>query len=152
MATATYAKINDWLDNKADAADVNADTFMIALSNTAPASETSDPTADTNGILGNVTQIAYTNYSDDLTVDRTMEGITSSQASGTYTLDSTVNIVITAINGALPDFRYIYMYDDTVASPVKPLVCVWDYGSTISLALTATATLTFNASGIYTET
>lgn len=147
---ATFTKINDWLDNMADASDMNADTFMIALSNTAPASETSNPTADGNGVLANVTQIAYTNYTDTLTVDRTLEGITSSQASGTYTFDSTVNFTITASGGALADFRYIYIYNDTPTSPADPLVGVWDHGSTISLGSGSSATVTFNASGIFT--
>lgn len=147
---ATFTKINDWLDNMADAADMNADTFKIALSNTAPASETSNPTADGNGVLANVTEISYTNYTDDLSVDRTLEGITSGQSGGTYTFDSTVNFTITASGGALADFRYIYLYDDTVASPTDPLVCVWDHGSTISLGDGDSADLTFNASGIFT--
>ncbi len=150
---ATFTKINDWLENKANGTvDMNADTFMIALSNTAPASETSDPTADNNGVLANVTQIAYTNYTDNLTVDRTLEGITSAQAAGTYTLDSTVNITVTASGGAIAGFRYIYLYDDTSTSPADPLVCVWDHGSTINLADGDSANLTFNASGIYTQT
>ena len=146
---ATYIKVNDWLDNMADAADMNADTFAIALSNTAPASETSNPTSDGNGILGNVTQISYTNYTDDLTVDRVMEGVTSSQTGGTYKFDAN-DIVITASGGALATFRYIYIYDDTPTSPVDPLVCVIDHGSAISLASGESATITFNASGIFT--
>lgn len=146
---ATYIKINDWPDNMADVADMNGDSFRIALSNTAPASETNNPTSDGNGVLANVTQISYTNYSDDMTVDRTLEGVTSSQTGGTYKFDAN-DIVITASGGALADFRYIYVYDDTPTSPADPLVCVIDNGSAISLASGESVTIAWNASGIFT--
>lgn len=146
---ATYTKINDWPDNMADVADMNGDTFMIALSNTAPGSEASNPTSDGNGVLANVTQISYTNYSDDMTVDRTLEGVTSSQTGGTYKFDAN-DIVITASGGALADFRYIYVYDDTPTSPADPLVCVIDNGAAISLASGESVTIAWNASGIFT--
>lgn len=148
---ATFIKINDWLVNLANAADMNADTFRLALSNTAPAAEVSNPTADGNGVLANVTQIAYTNYSDDLTVDRQLEAVTSAQAGGVYTFDFG-DVVITASGGAIADFRYIYVYDDTVAAPADPLVAVWDHGSAISLAEGSSATITVNASGAFTIT
>lgn len=147
---ATFTKVNDFLDNFADAMDMDGDTFMIALSNTAPASEVSNPTADGNGVLANVTQIAYTNYSDNLTVDRTLEGVSSTQTSGTYTFDFN-DFTITASGGALPDFRYIYVYDDTPTSPADPLVAVWDIGSTISLTTAGDSlAVTVDASGAFT--
>ena len=148
---ATFTKINDWVANMANAADMNADSFMIALSNTAPASEAPIPTSDTNGVLANVTQIAYTNYTDDLGVDRTLEGVASTQTGGVYTFNAN-DIVITASGGAIADFRYIYVYDDTVATPLKPLLGVWDHGTTIALADGSSATITVNASGLFTIT
>jgi hypothetical protein len=148
---ATFIKVNDWLVNMANAADMNSDTFRLALSNTTPASESPNPLTDGNGVLANVTQISYTNYSDDLTSDRTLEGVSSAQAAGVYTFDFD-NVVITASGGTLPDFRYVYVYDDTVASPADPLVGVWDHGSAISLTDGSSATITVNASGAYTIT
>lgn len=146
---ATYIKISDWPANMANAADMNGDSFRIALSNTAPASETNNPTADGNGVLANVTQISYTNYSDDLAVDRTLEGVTSSQTGGTYKFDAN-DLTITASGGALAAFRYIYVYDDTPTSPADPLVCVIDNGSAISLASGESVTIAWNAAGIFT--
>lgn len=146
---ATYIKINDWLDNMSDVADMNGDTFRIALSNTAPASETNNPTADGNGVLANVTQVSYTNYSDNMAVDRVMEGVTSTQTGGTYKFDAN-DIVITASGGALASFRYIYVYDDTPTSPADPLVCVIDNGAAITLASSESVTIAWNAAGIYT--
>lgn len=150
MTSATFTKINDWINNAIENVDLDNDTFMIALSNTAPSAESSDPTADGNGKLTNVTQIAYTNYSDNLTTDRTLEGTSGSSSGGTYTFDSTVDFTITASSGDLPEFRYIYIYDDTIAG--KPLVGVWDYGQGLTLFENDSLEITFNSNGIFTVT
>lgn len=147
MATGT--KIADWIENMGTVVNMSSDTFKVALSNTAPASETSNPTATGNGILANVTQISYTNYSDNLTVDRTLESVTWAEASGTTKFDAG-DFIITASGGALATFRYIYVYDDTPTSPADPLVGVWDHGSGITLADTQTATITLHANGLFT--
>lgn len=144
MATLTFTKVNDFLDNFADAMDANGDTFVIALSNTAPASESSNPLNDGNGVLANVTQISYTNLSS-----RTLTTAASSQTSGTYKLDFN-DITLSASGGAVAGFRYIYIYDDTPTSPADPLVCVFDYGSTVTLADGDSLPITFNASGLFT--
>lgn len=147
---ATGAKIADFIEDIAEKVhNLSSDSIRIALSNTAPASEASNPTATGNGVLANVTQISYTNYSDDLTVDRVMEGITSNEAGGTYTFDAN-NIVITASGGSLATFRYVYVYNDTPVAPADPLIAVWDHGSAITLADTESATITWNASGLIT--
>lgn len=149
---ATFTKVNDFVLNLCEAIDIDGDTLQLAFSNTAPGSEASNPTADTNGILGNVTQIAYTNWTDDLSTDRVLTSgtTTHTQSSGTFTLDYGADIVITASGGAIANWRYIYLFDQTVASPVDPLICVWDHGSAIALGSGDSATLQFNASGIFT--
>lgn len=149
---ATFTKVNDFVLNLHEVIDIDADTLQLAFSNTAPGSETSNPTVDTNGVLANVTQIAYTNWTDDLTVDRvlTSGSITHTQTSGTFTLDYTADIVITASGGAIADWRYIYFFDNTPTSPADPLINLWDHGSAVSLGSGDSATLAFNASGIYT--
>lgn len=70
---ASFTKVNDFVVNLANAMDMNADVFKIALSNTDPTSGT-DVTSDTNGVLANITEIAYTNLST-----RTLTGISSTQ-------------------------------------------------------------------------
>lgn len=150
MATATYTKANDAIESLMNGGtNVSTDTFMIALSNTAPASEASNPLSDNNGVLANVTQIAYTNYTDDLTVDRTLEGVTVSQTGGTLTIDAS-NFVITASGGAIADFRYIYVYDDSITG--DPIIGVWDYGSTLSRGDGDSANVNVNASGLISVT
>ena len=142
---ATYNKINDWAENEGEVADLDGDTFVVALSNTAPASETNPPTTDTKGVLANVTQIAYTNCSA-----RTLTLASSSQASGTYTIDFN-DLTLTASGGSVGPFRYVYIYDDTPTAPADPLVCYFDYGSSITLASGETLLIQFNASGLYTK-
>jgi hypothetical protein len=48
-------------------------------------------------------------------------------------------------SGAVGPFRYAALYNDTQASPVKPLIAWWDYGSSISLANGDTFTVAFDA-------
>ena len=146
----TATKIADFIEAIAEKVhNLSTDTLMIALSNTAYASETSNPTATGNGVLANVTQIAYTNYSDSLTVDRTLQSITSDESGGTYTLDA-ADFTITASGGAIADFRYMYVYNDTPTSPADPLIAAYDLGATQSLANGSSISISFNASGIVT--
>lgn len=142
----TYNKINDWAENEGEVADLDNDTFMVALSNTAPGSETTPPTGDGDGVLANVTQIAYTNLSS-----RALTLATSSQTAGTYKIDFN-DLVLTSSGGSTGPFRYVYIYDDTPTSPADPLVCYFDYGSSITLNDSETLTIEFNASGLYTKT
>lgn len=135
---ATFNQINDWLENMVEAANCGSDQFVIALSNTAPASETTPPTGDGDGILTNVTQITYTFLST-----RNITTNTSAQVAGTYELNLT-DLVLTSTGGSTGPFRYVYVYDDTVTSPVDPLVCYYDYGSSITLLTTETLTIDFD--------
>lgn len=150
---ATFTKVNDWVINLVENVDMASDAFNFDLSNTVPTAGTNVQT-DTQGIQANITPISYTNYTDDLTADRVLTAgtVSASGTGGTYTFDYGADIVITASGGALASFQYIILYDDTVAVPVDPLIGWWDHGSAITLAITETATIAFNASGIFTLT
>jgi len=124
---ATFNLINDWLENMVENADLESDQFVIALTNTAPGSESTPPTGDGNGILANITEVSYTYCSS-----RNITTTSSAQGSGTYKL-VLADITLTASGGAVGPFRYIYVYDDTVATPVDPLVCYYDYGAPLTL-------------------
>jgi hypothetical protein len=142
---ATYNKIADWAVNSEKTANIGTDTFVLALSNTAPGSESTPPTGDGNGVLANVTQVSYTNCSS-----RTLTTASSSQTSGTLKLDFN-DITLTASGGSVGPFRYIYIYDDTPTSPADPLVGYYDYGSSTTLSAGETLGITFGANGIYTK-
>lgn len=143
---ASFAKINDFVKNAVENMDLASDTLIVALSNTAPGSESSNPTADGNGVLANVTQISYTNLSS-----RTLANVTSTQTSGTYKL-SADDLTLTASGGSVAAFRYIYIYDDTVTSPADPLIGYYDYGSSLTLNDGDTFTIDIGTDGILTLT
>lgn len=142
---ATFTKVNDFVLNAVHNMDLETDQIVVALSNTAPASETSNPIADGNGVLANVTEIAYTNLSS-----RNITTSSSAQTSGTYALKLT-DLILTASGGSVGPFRYAYIYNDTVTSPADPLIGIFDYGSSITLADSETLTLDFSdANGLLT--
>ena len=134
---AAFVKINDFVEDIAEKLhDLSGDQLVIALSNTAPAAEGSDPTGDGNGILANVTQIVYTNCSS-----RDITTTSSTLTAGVYKLTLT-DLVLTATGNVGP-FRYVYIYNNTAAA--DNLIAYFDYGSSISLANGETFTLDFDA-------
>ena len=140
---AAYVKINDFVEHLAEGVhNLSTGALTVALSNTAPGSETSPPAADTNGVLANVTQIAYTNLST-----RVITLSTSSQTGGTY--DLVLNdLTLTASGGPVAAFQYVYVYNDTPTTPyVDPLICYFDYGSALVLADGESLTIDFESDG-----
>lgn len=121
---ATFTKVNDFIEYAVEGANLGSDQFVIALSNTAPASETPNPLTDGNGVLANVTEITYTGLSS-----RNITTTSSAQTGGTYKL-VLQDLTLTS-SGTVGPFQYVYVYDDTVAG--DPLVCVYDYGTAITL-------------------
>lgn len=138
---ASFVKINDWVDYMAEDADLASDQFVVALSNTAPGSEDPNPTTDGNGTLTNVTEVAYDDCSS-----RNITTTSSSQSSGTYAL-VLEDLTLTS-SGTVGPFRYVYIYDDTVAG--DPLVGYYDYGSSITLQNGETLEIDFSGSGLFT--
>jgi hypothetical protein len=136
---ATFNKVNDFVKNAVHNMDLESDQITIALSNTAPASESPNPTTDGNGTLSNVTQIAYTNLSS-----RTVTTSSSSQSGGVYKL-VLADKTMTASGGSVGPFRYVYIYDDTVSSPADPLIGYYDYGSSLTLNDGDSFTVDFSA-------
>lgn len=134
---AAFNKLNGFVENLAEKVfNLGSDTLTVALSNTAPGSETTPPTGATSTAkLSNVTQITYTSLSS-----RVLTTSSSAQASGTYSL-IIADLVLTA-SGAVGPFRYIYIYDDTATN--DELLGYYDYGSSISLASGETLTLDFD--------
>jgi hypothetical protein len=128
---ATYNKFNAWAETMVEAANLDTDQFVIALTNTAPVA--------TNSVLADITQISYTNLSS-----RNVTTTSSSQTGGTYTL-VLADLVMTA-SGSVGPFRYVVLFDDTVAG--DPLVGWWDYGSSITMANTETFTVDFTGAAI----
>lgn len=127
---AAYNKFNAWSDNMVEVANLATDQFVVALTNTLPVA--------TNSVLADITQISYTNLSS-----RNITTTSSSQTSGTYSL-VLADLTLTA-SGSVGPFRYVVIFDDTPTSPADPLVCWYDYGSSITMANGETFTIDFGA-------
>tara|TARA_R110000737_G_scaffold113403_1_gene146559 strand:+ start:52 stop:468 length:417 start_codon:yes stop_codon:yes gene_type:complete len=132
---ATYQKFEQFVEDLAHKVhDMSGDAFTVALTTAANA-----PVV-TNSILGNLTEIAYTNLSTRVLATPT----TSAQTSGTFT-QLWPDLVLTA-SGAVATFRYVVIYNDTPTSPADPLICFYDYGSDLTLASGETLTVDFTTS------
>lgn len=136
---ASFNKVNDFVLNAVHNMDLEFDQVVVALSNTAPGSEATNPTTDGNGVLANVTQIAYTNLSS-----RNVTTTSSTQTSGTYKLVLS-DITLTSTGGSTGPFRYVYLYNDTVTTPADPLIGYYDYGSSLTLNDGDSLTVDFSA-------
>jgi hypothetical protein len=139
---ASFTKLNGFIEHLAEGVhNLGSGQLVVALSNTAPGSESTPPTgATTTCVLANVTQVSYTNCST-----RNITTTSSAQTSGTHKLILT-DLVLTASGGSVGPFRYVYIYNDTPTSPADPLIGYYDYGSSITLAAGETLTIDFDGS------
>lgn len=134
MATDTLNIFNSFKDDLAEGIHTLAsDTLTVALCATANA-----PVA-TNGVLADLTTIAYTNLSSRVLTT------TSSQLDGTTYELVLADLVLTASGGSAAAFQYVVIYNDTPTSPkADPLIGWLDYGSALTLANGETLTLDFS--------
>lgn len=98
---------------------LSADTLKVALTNSAPLAA--------NSVLADLTEIDYTYCSA-----RTLTITSCEQTSGTVKL-IIEDLNLAASGGAVGPFRYVVIYNDTPSSPADPLICWFDYGSSITL-------------------
>lgn len=137
---AAFVKLPGFVEHLAEGVhNLGSHQLVLALSNTAPASETTAPTSSTAAcVLANVTQVAYTNLSS-----RNITTTSSEQTAGTYKL-VLADLTLTSSNGSTGPFRYIYIYNDTPTSPADPLLGYYDYGSSITLNAGESLTIDFD--------
>jgi hypothetical protein len=130
---ATYNKFNQTVEDMANGVyNCATDQFTVALTVSAPVA--------TNTVLADLTEIAYTNLSSrDLTTS------SSGQTGGTFT-QLFADLVLTASGGAVAAFRYITIYNNTPTSPADPLLCFYDFGSSLALADGEQLTIDFTTS------
>ncbi len=97
--------------------------LRIALTNTAP-------DAANDAVLGDITQISYTNITEAVPAD--VQNVGAETPAGVWDVSGT-DVTLNA-TGAVATFRYVVLYNDTPTSPADPLIGFWDYGSGITLA------------------
>ncbi len=120
---ASFNKFNQFVEDLAKKVhNLDTDTLKVALSNVAPVA--------TNAVFADITEIAAGNgYSAGGSAAVFVSG---AQTSGTYKLVLS-NVTFTAAGGSIATFRYVVLYNSTPASPLKPLIGYYDYGTTISI-------------------
>jgi hypothetical protein len=109
------------------------DIVRAMLTNTAPVAA--------NTVKANITEITaafgYVAGGTDIANDVTLSGAVG-QLVGT-------DVTWTASGGSFGPFRYVVLYNDTQATPAKPLIGWYDYGSAISVNDTESFTVDFGA-------
>ena len=129
---AAFVKFQPFVDYLCDGdMNLSSDTLQVALTTHG------NTPAVGNGLLGDLTEIAYTNLSTQEIVT-----ISSTQTAGVYSLVLT-DLVLTA-SGDVPTFRHVVVFDQTATS--DPLIAWFDYGSDVTLANGETFTIDFGAS------
>jgi len=108
---------------------LGSDQLKIALTNTIP--------VNTNAVLADLTQIAYTNLSA-----REVTTLTSAQTAGTYKL--VLSPLTLTASGNVATFQYVVLYNDTATN--DELIGWWDYGSAVNMTNLATFLIDFHAS------
>lgn len=137
MTTATYNKFNLFTQDVCEAVHnfkSGGQTFNVMLTNTAPVA-TNHLYSDVSG-----TELAA---GGGYTTGGVASAMSDSTASGTEKVLAT-NVVFTGSGGGMGPFRYVIIYNVTSSSPLKPLVCWFDYGSSISLTAGDTFTVSFD--------
>lgn len=115
-------------------------TYNVMLSNTAPVA--------TNHLYGDISANEVAN-GNGYTTGGISSAMSDSSTSGTETVSAT-SVTWTA-TGAVGPFRYVVVYNESQTSPLKPLVCWFDYGSSITMASGDTFTVPF-ANGLFSMT
>ena len=123
---ATYNKFNNFVNYlvgnvSGQTVAFGSDTFKIMLTNTVPVA-TNTKYSDISG-----NEVASGN---GYTTGGTASAVSAANASGTETITA-ADVTFTA-TGAVGPFRYAVFYDTTPTD--KPLVCWFDYGSSVTLA------------------
>lgn len=132
----SYNKFEDFVEQLGLAEhNLNTDALHVYLSNTTPS-------ASADAVKADLAEIAAGN-------GYTADGIdtlnTWAEAAGTATLTGT-KAVWTCVTAAMAAFRYVVLMNFTNAAPAKPLICWWDYGSALVLAVGETFSVKFNNS------
>jgi hypothetical protein len=112
---------------------LDTDALKIYLSDDAP-----NVAADT--VKADVVEIANVNgYAGPIDINAAY-----ALSGGIGVLTSDASETVTAAGGAVGPFRYVVLYDSTVAG--GPLIGFWDYGAELTLNDTQTLTVQFGAS------
>ena len=136
---ATWTKFHSYAARLAQGQlNLATDSIKLALSNSAP-------NVATGAVLTDITQISAGN--GYVAGGFALAGSAITDVSGLWTRDFS-DLVVTASGGAIADFRYPILFDDTIAN--DPLIAFSDLGAVISLSDGESYRFEFNAAGVLT--
>jgi hypothetical protein len=123
MAAPAFVKFNVFARDCLNGAHrLSTDTVKVMLSNTAPVA--------TNAVKADITEITAQNgYSAG---GIALTGVAVSNPSGTIGKLAAAAATLTAAGGSFGPWRYAIAFNDTQATPAKPLIGYWDYGSSVT--------------------
>jgi len=133
---ATYQKFQDFVEQLGLAKhNLNTDALHVYLSNAVPSASLDAVKAD----------LAEISAGFGYTADGIDTLNTYAEAAGTGTLTGT-KAVWTAAGGSIGPFQYVVLMNFTQATPLKPLIAWWDYGSALTLLVGETFSVKFSGS------
>jgi len=133
---ATYNKFQDFVEQLGLAKyQLSTDQLNVYLSNTVPS-------ASADAVKADLAEISAGNgyAADGIDTQNTW-----AEAAGTGTLTGT-KTVWTCVTAPMAAFQYVVLMNFTQASPTKPLIAWWDYGSALTLQVGETFSVKFNSS------
>lgn len=149
MATSPITFFNAFKENVAEKVhNLGSDVLKVYLSNTAPNVSTHTAYDGVTGTTGPAEIAAGNGYTAG---GNTSAVSTSAQTAGTYKLVLSSPTAWTAVSSTMATFRYPVLYNSTSAG--KELIGYWDNGTTVSLAVGDSFTLTLDGTnGVLTLT
>jgi hypothetical protein len=125
--------------------DMNAQTFGIALTNSAPVK-------DTSTVLADITQIAagfgYTTATNAAGATVTLDWAETGAGTGIWQLgDADSDCLFTASGGSIAEFRYAVLYNRGTTTVANGLIAMLDYGSAVNVTTGNTFNINAGASG-----
>jgi len=134
---ATFNKFNTFVDYLCKGVmNLNSDTVKVMLTNTAPVS--------TNTTYASISSTELASGNGYTTGGATVSGTGVSNSSGTESMAASAT-TFTSATGSMGPFRYVVYYDSTATG--APLICWFDYGSSITLNGAAGETFVITPNG-----
>lgn len=140
-----FNKFNQFVEDLAKKVhNLNADTLMVLLTNTAPvAGDTIVDTTTTPCTVKSTSNAVEVAAGNGYTKKGNAAAFSSgAQTSGTYKLVLADPTLWTAAGGTIGPFRYAVLYNDSGAtSATRPVIGWWDYGASVTLQIGETFTV-----------
>lgn len=121
---ATFQFFHEFKRYMAAIINLESDSFIMELTNTAPVVATHTVLAD---------QPTITEVNGYTVFGLTESWVETGAGTGVWSFRTNADKTWTASGGSFGPFQYVVIYDDTVATPTKPLCGYWDVGAATTI-------------------